>query len=125
MERNPTRFMGRKKTSPNRWGHGVSDVGKEAAASHVSWASRARAKAGKRGSGSRGDGPRAEKQAAARGGGLRARDGPPGFTCRKPRRMKSLFSFSFSIISKHFQIILNPILNLNQTTLTKNSNATA
>jgi hypothetical protein len=35
------------------------------------------------------------------------------------------FSFSFSNISKHFQLILNPILNLNQTTPTKNSNATA
>jgi hypothetical protein len=64
----------------------------------------------------RGDGPRAEKQAAARGGGLRARDGPLGFIGRKPGRMKSLFLFSFSIISKHFQMVLNPILNLNQTT---------
>jgi hypothetical protein len=63
-----------------------------------------------------GDGPRAREQAAARGGGLWARDGPLGFTGRKPGRMKSLFFFSFSIISKHFQMILNPILNLNQTT---------
>jgi hypothetical protein len=35
------------------------------------------------------------------------------------------FPFSFSKISKHFQMVLNPILNLNQTTLTKNSNAIA
>jgi hypothetical protein len=35
------------------------------------------------------------------------------------------FSFSFSNISKHFKMILDPILNLNQTTPTKNSNATA
>jgi hypothetical protein len=83
---------------------------------------RARPKAGKR---PRGDGPRVEKQAATRGGGLRASDGPPGFTGWKPGRMKSFFSFFSSIISKHFQMILNPILNLNQTTPTKNSNATA
>jgi hypothetical protein len=38
---------------------------------------------------------------------------------------ETLFSFFFSNISKHFQLILNPILNLNQTTPTKNSNATA
>jgi hypothetical protein len=35
------------------------------------------------------------------------------------------FLFSFSSISKHFQLFLNPILNLNQTTQYKNSNATA
>jgi hypothetical protein len=35
------------------------------------------------------------------------------------------FSFSFSIISKHFQMILESNLNLNQTTHLKNLNATA
>jgi hypothetical protein len=94
MERNPTRVVGRKKTSPDRWGHGVSDAGKEAAASRASWATGS-AQGRESGSGSRGDGPRAENQAAARGGGLRARDGPPGFTGQKPGRIKSLFLFSF------------------------------
>jgi hypothetical protein len=42
---------------------------------------------------------------------------------RKEKRIP--FSFSFSNISKHFQIILNPLLNLNQTTHLKNLNATA
>jgi hypothetical protein len=35
------------------------------------------------------------------------------------------FSFSFSNISKHFKMILNHLLNLNQTTQYKNLNATA
>jgi hypothetical protein len=35
---------------------------------------------------------------------------------RKLKERKILFSFSFSNISKYFQIILNPFLNLNQTT---------
>jgi hypothetical protein len=41
------------------------------------------------------------------------------------KEVNSFFSFSFSNISKHFQMILNPNLNLNQTTHHKNSNATA
>jgi hypothetical protein len=48
-----------------------------------------------------------------------------GLLGRKQGREVNFFSFSFSIISKYFQMILNPILNLNQTTLTKNSNTTA
>jgi hypothetical protein len=46
--------------------------------------------------------------------------------CRAESEEKGIFfSFSFSIISKHFQIILESNLNLNQTTQTKNLNATA
>jgi hypothetical protein len=48
-----------------------------------------------------------------------------GFWAESEEERYSPFSFSFSIISKHFQMILNPNLNLNQTTPTKNSNATA
>jgi hypothetical protein len=48
-----------------------------------------------------------------------------GLLGRKPKERKIPFSFSFSNISKHFQIIVNPLLNLNQTTPYKNSNATA
>jgi hypothetical protein len=54
--------------------------------------------------------------------GPRVRIGLPG---QKLRREKNSVSFSFSNISKHFQMILNPLLNLNQTTQYKNSNATA
>jgi hypothetical protein len=47
--------------------------------------------------------------------------------CRPESKEKrySPFSFSFSNISKHFQMILKPNLNLNQTAPIKNSNATA
>jgi hypothetical protein len=62
---------------------------------------------------------RAGASGRARGGGLRASQAESRGEKEFP------FSFSFSIISKHFQMILNPILNLNQTTPTKNSNATA
>jgi hypothetical protein len=48
-----------------------------------------------------------------------------GFHRAKAGENEIPFSFSFSIISKHFQMVLNPILNLNQTTQHKNSNATA
>jgi hypothetical protein len=58
----------------------------------------------------RGDGPRAWKQAGHGDGGLRAS------WAEKLRREKNTFSFFFSNISKHFQMILNPLLNLNQTT---------
>jgi hypothetical protein len=40
-------------------------------------------------------------------------------------RRKVNFFFFFLNITKHFQMILNPNLNLNQTTHHKNSNATA
>jgi hypothetical protein len=63
-----------------------------------------------------------ERRAHTGASGPRGRIGLPG---RKQGREVNSFSFSFSIISKHFQMILNPILNLNQTTPTKNSNATA
>jgi hypothetical protein len=39
-----------------------------------------------------------------------------GFHRAKAGENEIPFSFSFSIISKHFQMVLNPILNLNQTT---------
>jgi hypothetical protein len=47
--------------------------------------------------------------------------------CRAESEEKEIFSFSvsFSIISKHFQMILKPNLNLNQTTHHKNLNTTA
>jgi hypothetical protein len=35
-----------------------------------------------------------------------------GLLGQKPKERKFSFSFSFSYISKHFQIILNPLLNL-------------
>jgi hypothetical protein len=65
-----------------------------------------------------GDGPLGSegKRAAGKGVGLPTEN-------RKEKRIP--FSFSFSNISKHFQIILNPLLNLNQTTHLKNLNATA
>jgi hypothetical protein len=56
---------------------------------------------------------------AGRGG---ERIGLPG---RKRGERRFSFSFSFSIISKNFQMILKPNLNLNQTTHLKNLNATA
>jgi hypothetical protein len=59
-----------------------------------------------------------------------ARAGPtawfgPAAGPKARRKEIFFFSFSFSNISKHFQIILNPLLNLNQTTHLKNLNATA
>jgi hypothetical protein len=67
----------------------------------------------KRDTGKRGseDGPRAREV-----GGPRAIGGCWAELGRKPKERKIPFSFSFSNISKHFQIILNPLLNLNQTT---------
>jgi hypothetical protein len=44
---------------------------------------------------------------------------------QKQKGEKNPFLFFFSKFSKHFQMILNPLLNLNQTTQYKNSNATA
>jgi hypothetical protein len=64
-----------------------------------------------------GDGPRTWKK-AGRGGGV-------GLPTKNRKEKRIPFSFFFSNISKHFQIILNPLLNLNQTTQYKNSNATA
>jgi hypothetical protein len=91
-------------------------------------AAAARARAGLAGLGPRrGNGERPTRgEASGRGdGGLRAKDGLLGFTGQKPgRRMKFLFFFLFKYF-KHFQMILNPILNLNQTTQYKNSNATS
>jgi hypothetical protein len=43
----------------------------------------------------------------------------------KARRKEIFFFFFLFNITKHFQLILNPNLNLNQTTHYKNSNATA
>jgi hypothetical protein len=67
---------------------------------------------------------------SAQGGGTtraRGSDGPRGKWAARPkaRKNKISFSFTFSIISKHFQMILKPNLNLNQTTHLKNLNATA
>jgi hypothetical protein len=78
-------------------------------------------------------------RARARGDGLSGRDlgsaqeedadaggnGLPAELGQKQEERKFSFSFSFSIISKHFQMILESNLNLNQTTHLKNSNATA
>jgi hypothetical protein len=55
---------------------------------------------------------------SAQGGEWRARGsnrprGRVGLLGRKQGREVQSFSFSFSIISKHFQMILNPNLNLN------------
>jgi hypothetical protein len=83
------------------------------------------AQGGEAGKRPRGDGPRAENQAAARGGGLAGELWTAGLHRPKTGENEIPFSFSFSIISKHFQMVLNPILNLNQTTQHKNSNVTA
>jgi hypothetical protein len=74
------------------------------------WArdARPRRDAGKRGSE---DGP-----CAREAGGPRAIGGCWAKLGRKPKERKFPFSVSFSNISKNFQIILNPLLNLNQTT---------
>jgi hypothetical protein len=58
-------------------------------------------------------------------GRKRAARGENGLPGRKREERRFSFSFSFSIISKHFQMILKPNLNLNQTTHLKNLNATA
>jgi hypothetical protein len=66
---------------------------------------------------------RGEEERAARGGNRRVRAvGCWAELDQKQRREKNSFSFSFHSI---FQKILNPLLNLNQTTQYKNSNATA
>jgi hypothetical protein len=65
------------------------------------------------------NGPRGKEKHAGRGEEM---------GCRAESEEKGnflFFSFSFSIISKHFQMILESNLNLNQTAQTKNSNATA
>jgi hypothetical protein len=65
---------------------------------------------GKRETGMRGDGPHAREQAGRGESGLRV-------SWAKNQEEKRIpFLFSFSNISKHFQMILNPLLNLNQTT---------
>jgi hypothetical protein len=80
---------------------------------------RARAVAGPAGLGPRqGSGTRAHRSNRAAGKSWAA--GP-----KARKGSKFLFLFSFSNISNHFQIILNPLLNLNQTTHHKNLNATA
>jgi hypothetical protein len=66
-----------------------------------------------------------EQRAAGKGEATRAVVKELGFRAESEEQRYSPFSFSFSIISKHFQMILNPNLNLNQTTPTKNSNATS
>jgi hypothetical protein len=48
-----------------------------------------------------------------------------GFRAESEEKEEFCFLFSFSIISKHFQMILKPNLNLNQTTHLKNLNAIA
>jgi hypothetical protein len=119
--------VGRKKMSPDRWSHGVSDAREEtrqrALASQAAgaWWARPKRRSGERTQRR----PTRDEAAAARAGanGPRGKIGLPGRN--RERNEISFFSFSFSNISKHFQLILNSILNLNQTTPTKNLNATA
>jgi hypothetical protein len=63
------------------------------------------------------------------GRGARETSGPQGKKVGLPGRKRGerrfSFSFSFSIISMYFQMILKPNLNLNQTIHLKNLNATA
>jgi hypothetical protein len=72
-----------------------------------------------------------ERQAASRSGRTgcaREKSERASWWAAGPKAKKGskfLFLFSFQIFSKHFQMILNPILNLNQSTQYKNSNATA
>jgi hypothetical protein len=70
-------------------------------------------------SGRRSGGPVREREAELEQAGV------SGCWARIETSTENPFPFSFSKISKHFQLILNPILNLNQTTHHKNSNATA
>jgi hypothetical protein len=69
-------------------------------------------------------GHRQRKNGPRAGGATRAAEKDWAAGPKAREGSETLFSFSFSNISKHFQLILNSILNLNQTTPTKNSNAT-
>jgi hypothetical protein len=110
-ERNPTR-RGEEEGAPDMRGHGVSDTqGRKTRCARVCQAAGACWARPKRGNGVKGNGPRGWEA-----GGPRAIGGCWAELGRKPKERKILFSFFFSNISKHFQIILNPLLNLNQTT---------
>jgi hypothetical protein len=109
---NPVGVVGRKKT-PDTRGHIVSDVNREGR--------RDIARAGPTTLAGLGPGGTRGTARAREVSGPRGRVGLPGQ--KRGREVQSFFFFS--IISKHFQMILNPNLNLNQTTPTKNSKATA